>query len=97
MPWFIARNDWLANNAKTHFVESCNHRGEMVYRPFRVAGYICPCQRDSNPEKKGKTMAQKTLITVIWDFPMRIFNMARKKIEKILADRAHAEERWLNG
>jgi len=42
-------------------------------------------------------MASKTLTSVIWDFPVRIFNMAREKIAKVIADRASADERWLNG
>jgi len=42
-------------------------------------------------------MAPKTLTHVIWDFPVRIFNMAREKIAKLIADRAEADERWLNG
>lgn len=33
----------------------------------------------------------------IWDFPGRIFNKLREKIAKIIADRALADERWLNG
>jgi hypothetical protein len=42
-------------------------------------------------------MKLETLTTVIWDFPVRIFNMAREKIAKVIADRAQADERWLNG
>jgi hypothetical protein len=42
-------------------------------------------------------MAPKTLTTVIWDFPVRVFNMTREKIAKVIADRAEADERWLNG
>jgi len=42
-------------------------------------------------------MAPKTLTTVIWDFPVRIFNTLREKIERFARDRALADERWLNG
>lgn len=42
-------------------------------------------------------MTPKTLTHVIWDFPMKIFNTVREKIAKIIADRALADERWLNG
>lgn len=37
------------------------------------------------------------LLTVIWDFPMRIFNIGREKLTKIFADRPEDEGRWLNG
>lgn len=33
----------------------------------------------------------------IWDFPVRLFNKLREKIARIMADRASADERWLNG
>jgi hypothetical protein len=42
-------------------------------------------------------MTPKTLTPVIWDFPVRIFNTLREKIATIVADRATADERWLNG
>jgi hypothetical protein len=42
-------------------------------------------------------MAQKTLLQFMWDFPVRIFNIGREKIAKKKADRALADERWLNG
>ena len=42
-------------------------------------------------------MAKRTLVTVIWDFPVRIFNTVRERIEKFARDRALADERWLNG
>jgi hypothetical protein len=69
----------------------------MVYRSFPLMAYINPCQMHHKPTKKGKTMTPKALTHVIWDFPMSIFNMAREKIAKIIADRAQADERWLNG
>jgi hypothetical protein len=42
-------------------------------------------------------MDPKTLTPFIWDFPVRIFNTLREKIARIIADRAIADERWLNG
>ena len=42
-------------------------------------------------------MTPKMNMHVMWDFPVRTFNMARRKIAKIIADRALADERWLNG
>ena len=42
-------------------------------------------------------MTPKTLASFIWDFPVRIFNTLREKIAKFVADRALADERWLNG
>lgn len=42
-------------------------------------------------------MTLKTLAHVIWDFPVRLFNIGRDKFAKIVRDRAQAEARWLNG
>ncbi len=73
----------------------------MVYRLFRPLRYIIPRQphRTDEEMKKGKTMTMilKTITHVIWDFPVMIFNMLRGKIAKIIADRALADERGLNG
>ena len=69
----------------------------MIYRLFGSPGYIIARQLHEEPTKKGKTMTLKTIIHVIWDFPVMIFNMVRGKIAKIIADRALADERWLNG
>ena len=69
----------------------------MVYRIFRVRVYIGTCQMHLGLMKKGKTMSPKTLVQFMWDFPVRIFNIAREKIVKTIADRAQADERWLNG
>jgi hypothetical protein len=37
------------------------------------------------------------LISVIWDFPVMVFNMAREKLAKIFANSDEDEGRWLNG
>ena len=34
---------------------------------------------------------------VIWDFPVMLFNIAREKIAKKIADRENDDARWLNG
>ena len=47
--------------------------------------------------QKGKTMTQNSLIHVIWDFPVMLFNIGRGKIRKYVADRENEEARWLNG
>ena len=47
--------------------------------------------------QKGKTVTQKTLIHVIWDFPVMLFNIGAKKFRKYAADRENQEARWLNG
>ena len=40
----------------------------------------------------------KKRFTVIWDFPVRLFNIGRKKITKIVRERSAEDEgRWLNG
>ena len=41
--------------------------------------------------------SSKKLATVIWDFPVRIFNIGREKLAQIFADRPEDEGRWLNG
>ncbi|MDB5525710.1 MAG: hypothetical protein JWM58_3473 [Rhizobium sp.] len=69
----------------------------MVYRTFRLMAYIHPRQIHNRPKKKGKTMTPKMNMHVIWDFPVRVFNIVREKIAKIIADRAQADGRWLNG
>jgi hypothetical protein len=46
--------------------------------------------------KKGKTMTA-TLIHVIWDLPVVLFNTVREKIAKNIAQREDEEGRWLNG
>jgi hypothetical protein len=46
---------------------------------------------------KGKTMTQNSIIHVIWDFPVMLFNKGRVKIQKFFADRDEEEARWLNG
>jgi hypothetical protein len=73
----------------------CNHRGGSVYRSSDVAGYIR--FRWINDFQKGKTMTQNSLIHVIWDFPVMLFNIGAKKIRKYVADRENEEARWLNG
>jgi len=47
--------------------------------------------------QKGKTVTQNTHIHVIWDFPVMLFNIGRKKFRKYVADRENQEARWLNG
>lgn len=42
-------------------------------------------------------MTQNSLIHVIWDFPVMLFNIGREKIRKYVADRDNDEGRWLNG
>ena len=42
-------------------------------------------------------MTQNSLIHVIWDFPVMLFNSATKKIRRHIADRQNEEARWLNG
>lgn len=69
----------------------------MVYRLFRPGAYMVTVSNTPTQTKKGKTMAPKTLTNVIWDFPVRIFNIAREKFERFARDRALADERWLNG
>ena len=69
----------------------------MFYRYSRLWGYIGIRQMQRNPIRKGKTVTSKRSIHVIWDFPMKFFNIGRKKIAKKLRERAQSEERWLNG
>jgi hypothetical protein len=47
--------------------------------------------------QKGKTMTQNSLIHVIWDFPVMLFNAGATKFRKYVADRENQEARWLNG
>jgi hypothetical protein len=47
--------------------------------------------------KKGKTMTKKAISHVIWDFPVKLFNVAAKKIRKRATDRKVKQARWLNG
>lgn len=42
-------------------------------------------------------MTVATLIHVIWEFPVMLFNIVREKITKNIADREEQEARWLNG
>lgn len=42
-------------------------------------------------------MTKNSLIHVIWDFPVMLFNMGRDKIRKHVVDRENEEARWLNG
>lgn len=42
-------------------------------------------------------MTKTSLIRVIWDFPVMLFNIGREKIRKYAADRENEEARWLNG
>jgi hypothetical protein len=93
----IPRRSAVANCMILAFGELCNHHGGMIYRFLRLGGYIVIVSNTPAQTKKGKTMAPKTLTTVIWDFPVRIFNIARKKIDTFARDRALADERWLNG
>lgn len=68
----------------------------MVYRFSRRQGYI-GVVRSTETQQKGKTMASQENTHDIWDFPVRLFNKLREKIARIMADRASADERWLNG
>jgi hypothetical protein len=45
----------------------------------------------------GKTMTKKAISHVIWDFPVKLFNVAAKKIRKRATDRKVKQARWLNG
>ena len=47
--------------------------------------------------QKGKTVTQNTLIHVIWDFPVMLFNKGREKIRQLAAAREKEDARWLNG
>jgi hypothetical protein len=52
----------------------------------------------TQPDQEGTTMTALTKrISVIWDFPVMVFNMGREKLEKIFANRDEDEGRWLNG
>jgi hypothetical protein len=42
-------------------------------------------------------MTQNSLIHVIWDFPVMLFNAGATKFRKYVADRENQEARWLNG
>jgi hypothetical protein len=42
-------------------------------------------------------MTQNSLIHVIWDFPVMLFNIGREKVRKYVANRENEEARWLNG
>jgi hypothetical protein len=68
----------------------------MIYRSSIHPAYIVNRQMQ-NSLKKGKTMTPQALIHVIWDFQVRIFNIAREKIGRINAEREAHDARWLNG
>jgi len=42
-------------------------------------------------------MTLAALVHVIWDFPVMLFNTAREKIAKNIAEHEKEEGRWLNG
>jgi hypothetical protein len=75
----------------------CNHRGEMVYHRRPSGGYTNPRWINRISMKKGKTMTVNSLTHLIWDFPVMLFNIAREKIAKFVADRDDDDARWLNG
>jgi hypothetical protein len=79
------------------FGEMCNLCGEMVYRVFRFMAYIVIRQTKRKSMKKGKTMTVNSLLQVMWDFPVILFNIAREKVAKFVADRNDEDARWLNG
>jgi hypothetical protein len=79
------------------FGEMCNLCGEMVYRVFRCMAYIVIRQTKRKSMKKGKTMTVNSLLQVMWDFPVILFNIAREKVAKFVADRNDEDARWLNG
>lgn len=79
------------------FGEMCNLCGEMVYRIFRFIAYIGTRRMERRPMKKGKTMTVNSLLQVMWDFPVTLFNIIREKIAKFVADRNDDDARWLNG
>lgn len=79
------------------FGEMCNLCGEMVYRVFRSIAYIGIRQMKRRSMKKGKTMTANSLFQTMWDFPVMLFNIAREKIAKFIADRDNEDARWLNG
>jgi hypothetical protein len=79
------------------FGEMCNLCGEMVYRVFRFMAYIVIRQTKRKSMKKGKTMTVNSLLQVMWDFPVILFNIAREKAAKFVADRNDQDARWLNG
>lgn len=79
------------------FGEMCNYRGEMVYHLKSAGGYIHSRWINRISCKKGKTMTVNPLTHFIWDFPVMLFNIAREKIAKIIADRDDDDARWLNG
>jgi hypothetical protein len=86
-----------ANCVIRHPGEMCNHRGGSIYLLLALSFYIGVVSYTPDRSKKGKTMAPKTLTTVIWDFPVHIYKTVRQRIAKFVADRAQADERWLNG
>ena len=76
----------------------CNHLGGSVYRKAAFLLHIATRQINANPIQKGRTMtSSKKLATVIWDFPVRIFNIGREKLAQFFANRPDDEGRWLNG
>jgi flavin reductase (DIM6/NTAB) family NADH-FMN oxidoreductase RutF len=79
------------------FGEMCNLCGEMVYRVFRFMTYIVIRQTKRKSMKKGKTMTANSVLPVMWDFPVILFNIAREKVAKFVADRNDEDARWLNG
>jgi hypothetical protein len=79
------------------FGEMCNLCGEMVYRVFHFMAYIVIRQTKRKSMKKGKTMTVNSLLQVMWDFPVILFNIAREKAAKFVADRNDQDARWLNG
>ena len=42
-------------------------------------------------------MTVNSLVQVMWDFPVMLFNIISEKIAKFVADRNDDDARWLNG
>ncbi|MBL0372073.1 hypothetical protein JJB09_08535 [Rhizobium sp. KVB221] len=70
----------------------------MFYRFHRRMPHIRFCQTATRSRKEKTMTLSKKHVTVIWDFPVRLFNIGRKKLTKIIRERSDEDEgKWLNG